>query len=362
MDFIKKELLNQNRVLTMSNNRKCDYLIVDCSMESVMIMGIKDNPYTRDVILIKEFLNSDYNEVIDEIVNICYEFDIHIVLNDKHGFGIKFRDKFLSIVSSYDISIRDIDGNNYNGLSELKKDIESSEIRLLQTYNCGKLSYKKYFLGYSNIMKFHEETDKLMEEVANINYYVSLDGRIKIKMINGNSTSRARFNCLLLYYAYKYEMHNFNTVENIKNTKEDYTLSKRSANYEMIHGIFYKFMFKSIENDKVKIIFYCSGINKFEQFKNIIEEKDFKHLFNDEINQIRSSKDELQIMFNNDSRIKLLYASDSARGNKCHYSVVDTAISKDLLDNIIIPQGVLYDIDKEKMGLTDNYNIEFVEM
>lgn len=143
---------------------------------------------------------------------------------------------------------------------------------------------------------------------------------------------------------------------------EDYNISKRMASYEIVHGVFYKFMFKSIENNGIKVIFYVNNSCKTEQFKNIINEKKFRDIFNDKIKQIKNSKEDLEIIFNNDSRIRFLYASDGARGNRYHYAVVDMTISKDIFNNIIRPQSMFYDIDKERMGLTDIYNIEFIEM
>ncbi|MGI5950113.1 hypothetical protein, partial [Peptoniphilus sp.] len=110
------------------------------------------------------------------------------------------------------------------------------------------------------------------------------------------------------------------------------------------------------------IIFFCSARAKTIQFKDIINEEKFKGLFNNEIQRLFSSKNDLRIELFNGSLIRFAYASDSARGYRCHYAIVDTDIDGEIYEYVIRPMTVLYDLGKEKKGLKDKYNIEFVKM
>lgn len=153
-----------------------------------------------------------------------------------------------------------------------------------------------------------------------------------------------------------------NIGESLKLIMDKIDKSKRMAQYEIIHGIFYKYMFKAIENEKINIIFYHNGSEKLRQFENMSKEERFKELFYKDIKLIKINRDDLQIILYNGSSIRFVYASDNARGYRYHYAIVDTNIEPEMYDNVIRCKGILFGIDKEKKGLKDNYNIEFIEM
>lgn len=360
------EKLSTQRVLTMSNNRKCDYLVVNCGRKSTFVMGIKNNTYTTDIVLIKEIFSENTEGLVEKIRTICFEFDVHVILLDKRGIGLGFNNVFNQNIPSNIIQIREVDMLSYdwnNGIIKFKDDIEKSSLRLLQSYKCAELSYQKLFLGYSDVMDFHKETDELIKEINNIDISTKYNGHIQIDRIN-DEISLVRFNCLLMYYTYKYNIENgkyTNKDFGDDNKQKEYDIHKRISQYEIIHGIFYKYMFKAMENEKVKIIFYHSGYNRLQQFKDIIEEEKFRELFYNEIKNMRIRRDSIEIVLNNDSSIKFEYASDGAMGLRYDYVIVDTNIDREVYDNVIRCKGI-YDLDKENKGLKDNYYIEFVEM
>ena len=358
------EKLSSQRVLTMSNNRKCNYLCVDVGRNSTTIMGIQNNTYvmeTIDVVFIKEIFNKKINKLVEEIRNICYEFDIHIVLTDIHGFGLGFYEEFNKNIPSNFISIRKVNILDYTSiLIEFENDVEKSKIRLLQTSKCAKLSYKKSFLGYSDIMNFHRETDELINEIKNLDI-VCDNKRIKLQKIN-EDINDIRFRCLMLYYIHTYNIENCKHIKDYDINEEVYNSIKEINKQKISRQVFYKYMFKAIDNKEIKIIFYHNNYFKLEQFKNIIKEENFKELFNDKIKEIKISKECIEIIFNNNSMIQFVYVSDNARGYRFHYAVVDSDINKEIFNDVVLPKGILFDIDKKKKNLKDNYNIEFVEM
>ncbi len=46
--------------------------------------------------------------------------------------------------------------------------------------------------------------------------------------------------------------------------KEEYELNKRIALYNIIHGTFYKYIFKCIENDNINVLFYYNNKSKIQ--------------------------------------------------------------------------------------------------
>ena len=143
---------------------------------------------------------------------------------------------------------------------------------------------------------------------------------------------------------------------------DDYEISKRNVLYQIVNGVFYKYMFKAIKYKQINIIFYISNCNKIKQFRNILDELNFRELFEKDIKQVISTSDKLEITFKNNSNIRFVYASDNARGYRYHYAIVDTNIDREVFCNIIEAKDILYDIDKEDRNLQDNYNIEYLEM
>jgi len=92
--MLSKEMLNKNRVLTMSTNRVCDELVVNCGIKSTIMMAIRKGD-TKDILFIKEFKDANLNEITNNAIWICREFNIHKILLDKFGTGQNFYYEFL---------------------------------------------------------------------------------------------------------------------------------------------------------------------------------------------------------------------------------------------------------------------------
>lgn len=366
--MITKELLNKNRVLTMSTNRKCDYLVVDVSSnkcETIMI-GVNTQGNTKDILVVKTFTNKTFDDLAKEAYWTCKEFDIHIVLVDRNGYGIGFIDSFNKFVPDDIVSLREvnifskesIDFYQYAYLN-IENDLKNGVLRFLQTTELAYNSYQKQFLGYSNIMEFHTETDKLIDEIANIKPDI-VSNRIKLSMVD-NNIGKLRCSCLLIYYSYPYNCIDKNKLQNDKK-EEQYYIAKNMCRYYINRGILYKYMFKSIEIKDIKTIFYYKDKSKIRQFANMVIDKEFKDLFNDYISTIKSSKEELDIYLDNGSAILFRAGLDSSRGCRYHFAIVDTDINNEIYNNVIYPKGVLFEMARRDGVLKDNYNIEYIEM
>ena len=368
--MITKELLNKNRVLTMSNNRKCDYLIVDVSSTTgnnrdiTTMMAINTQGNRKDILVIKTFIGKSFAELVDEAYWLCCEFGIQIILVDKSGMGLGFIEQFEMNINPNNVSVRGLDGRkiyqNIN-INEIKKDLQYGNLRFLQTPELAMVSYMKPFLGLSNIMDSHRETSELINEINNLEIKMRLD---KIVLSGLDETiGKGRLNCLLAFYSYPMNMAS-ELEDDSKGNKERYDVAKRNNKYEIIHGIFYKYMFKCIENKHIKVIFYHNGQHKIQKFQDITEEDQFRSLFLKDIKSISKSKDRFEIIFYNGSIIQFMYASDNARGYRSHYAVVDTEIDRETFDNVIRFKTMLFDVEKEKSyGRIENiYNIDYIEM
>jgi len=358
--FIPKELLNKNRVLTMSNNRKCDYLIVDVGNNLTSMMAINNQGNSKDILVVKTFENKKLSELVDEAYWLCTEFGIRIILADSAGMGLGFIDTFKMNIKQDDIQIRSLDGNKINrfvNINEIINDLNNGILRFLQTPELAKNTYIKPFLGLSNIIEYHKETDKLIDEINNLEIKIRL-GNIVLGRLN-ETIGRTRLNCLLMFYSYP--MNCVDSENDIDN--KQYDIVKRMAQYEVIHGTFYKYLFKCIDNEKINVIFYHNNKRKIIQFQNIVNEKQFRDLIQKHTQNIINFKDNLDIRFLNDSQIKFIYASDNARGYKYHFAIVDSEIDKDMFNNVIAGNSVLFDIAKRDGKLErDNYCVEFIEM
>jgi len=359
--MINKELLNKNRVLTMSNNRKCNYLIVDVGADSTVMMGINTQGSTKDIIIIKSFKGKITDELVDEAYWLCTEFGIKIILVDIMGFGIDFFDKFRCSIRNDIVQIREVNFHydKSEELYQIEQDLKFGTLRFLQTPELANASYNKPFLGYSNIMLFHKETDELINEFDNIKLEV-INGKIKLNRVN-EEIGLLRAGCLLLYYSYPSNC----AVE--ENNNDEYTVSKyemtkRMSQHYITYGVFNKYVFKCIENENIKVLFYCASRNKFTQFHNFIEGNEFKKVFNVYTQRVRVSQEYIEIFFNNGSVIKFVVTNDGSRGQRYHFAVVDTGINKEVFDNVIRIKGTLFDIAIRDGLLKDNYNIEFLEM
>jgi len=361
--MITKELLNKNRVLTMSNNRKCDYLIVDFGNNSVAMMAINVHGGTNDILIMKTFEDKSSEEIVNEAYWICKEFDIHILLTDSIGYSLVFIDNFKQNVSDDEISVKQVNikdvVNSYNNpYLRIEDNLKYGSLRFLQASELANVSYKKTFLGYSNIMQFHKETDELINEISNIKLDISFDGKIRYNKIN-EDISILRFNCLRLFYSYSVGAISNDELGDIK---EKYDVTKRIAQYEVIHGTFYKYLFKCVENDGIKVLFYHNGKHKIKQFQNITQEDDFRKLFSKDIKRLSITKDGLDIVFFNGSSVRFVSGGQNSRGQRYHYAIVDSDLEKDIFYSVIVPTSVLFESDKDNMGLKDNYNIETIEM
>lgn len=202
MEF-KKEMLNRNRVLTMSTNRKGDYLTIysdyQTKLNNVMIIRSYSGD-VNDVIFIKQI---PY-ESIDKIFDICFEFNISNILIDINGFGSAVANNILEYIKSHKsrnhidmIQVRDGIINKSSELSYIYQDIENGKLRFLQSVNCAKINYRKAFLGYSEIIDCHRETDKLIDEMSDIKLSVNYSGILKLN----NNIECSRLNCLMIYYS-----------------------------------------------------------------------------------------------------------------------------------------------------------------
>ena len=368
--FIPKVLLNKNRVLTMSNNRKCDYLIVDVDTtgngkDITTMMAINNQGNTKDILIVKTFINKKSKELVDEAYWLCCEFGINTILADNIGLGLGFIESFQENIDSDNINIIPLDGikiSKFINIRDIIDDLNNGKLRFLQTPELAKNTYIKPFLGLSNIIEYHKETDKLIDEINNLEVKLRL-GNIILDRLK-NTIGKSRVNCLLMFYSYPMSM--VDKVEIFNDDIEQYDEIKRIEKYNIIHGTFYKYLFKCIENENINVLFYYNNKNKVTQFQNMIDEEQFKNLIKKHISRINMSKDYFEIIFNNDSLIRFVYGRDNARGYRCHFAVVDTEIDREIYNNVICGKTILFDmVKRDKMDnrlKDDNYCVEFVEM
>jgi hypothetical protein len=353
--MISKELLNKNRVLTMSNNRKCNYLIIDCGKDLTTMMGINIQGNRKDILIIKSFVNRKFAELVEEAYWLCNEFGISIILADKLGMGLGFIETFKANIKQNEIQIREINGleiANQILVNEIINDLNNGLLRFLQTPELAKMSYQKPFLGLSNIMEYHRETNELINEINNIEFK-AISGNVKLSRID-DIIGKTRVNCLFMFYAYP-------TVAYVDN--KEYEVQKRINKYNISKEIFLKYIYKCIDNEKINVIFYHSGSNKIRQFYDFLNEERFQTLIKSNVKDIKLSKENLEIIFFNGSSIRFIFAGNNARGYRYHFAVVDTGIDKEIFDNVVRCKGILFDIAKREGRLKeDNYNIEFLDI
>ena len=360
--FIPKELLNKNRVLTMSNNRKCDYLIVDVGRDSTVMMAINNQGNSKDILVIKTFIGKTFPELVDEAYWLCCEFGIQIILADNRGLGLGFIEQFEENIKKNHIQIRAFDGikiNQFININEIINDLKNGVLRFLQSPELAKNTYIKPFLGLSNIIEYHKETSKLIDEISNIEIKMRLD-KIVLSGID-ETIGKGRLNCLLAFYSYPMNMAS-GLEDDSKGNKEKYDVAKRNNKYEIIHGIFYKYMFKCIEKKHIKVIFYHNGKHKIQMFQDIVEEEQFRFLFLKDIKSISKSKYRFEIIFHNGSIMQFMYASDNARGYRSHYAVVNNEIDRKTFDNVIRFKTMLFDVENSDGMIENIYNIYYIEM
>ena len=369
--FIPKVLLNKNRVLTMSNNRKCNYLIVDVgntegdSKDVTTMMAINNQGNTKDILVVKTFTNKKSKELVDEAYWLCCEFGINTILADNIGLGLGFIEAFQENIDSDNINIIPLDGikiSKFINIRDIIDDLNNGKLRFLQTPELAKNTYIKPFLGLSNIIEYHKETDKLIDEINNLEVKLRL-GNIILDRLK-NTIGKSRVNCLLMFYSYPMSM--VDKVEIFNDDIEQYDEIKRIEKYNIIHGTFYKYLFKCIENENINVLFYYNNKNKVTQFQNMIDEEQFNNLIKKHVSRINMSKDYFEIRFNNDSSIRFVYGRDNARGYRCHFAVVDTEIDREIYNNVICGKTILFDMVKrdgmDSRLKDDNYCVDYIEM
>lgn len=140
-------------------------------------------------------------------------------------------------------------------------------------------------------------------------------------------------------------------------------MQRRMFNYEILHGTFYKYMYKAVDNEGLRIIFYHNNHNKLIKFSNIVNEQQFKDIFNKEIEKIVSNKNVLEIYFKNESCIQIIYGNENSRGHRYNYAIVDKDINKEVCDCIIKPACIPYSHNSGKKTTKLKYNcgIEFLD-
>jgi hypothetical protein len=322
-------------------------------------MGINNQNDINDIIVLKTIHHQTSEELVNEVYWLCKEHNTQIVLTDNVGYGLGFIDTFKQNIDPYYISIREVNGTkiyNFDVTNKIKEDLNYGRLRFLQIPELAEKYYQKQFLGYSSIMQYHKETDKLVDEIVNVNLQVKLGNVVFGKY--DDDIGKSRVSCLLMFYS-----HPLDATENKdENTISQYELSKRMSLYNIIYGTFYKYMFKCIENDNIQVLFYYRIKDKMKQFENITQEKEFRELFLDYIQTIKITKEDFEIRLHNGSRIKFVSGSDNSRGYRYHYAIVDKEINREIFDNVIRAKGVLFDMAEKEERLKDNYNIEFIDM
>ena len=140
-------------------------------------------------------------------------------------------------------------------------------------------------------------------------------------------------------------------------------IPKRIFIYEIVHGTFYKYAHKAVDNEGVRIAFYCDNHNILIKFRNMINEQHFKDIFSKEIETIVSSANMITIYFINKSCIQINCINECSVGCRYNYAVVDKDITKEIFDCIINPMYVpySYNSDKENIVLKYDTGIEFID-
>lgn len=343
------DLINQSRTLTISNNRKIDYLMVDCGREDTTVIGLQES-CVNDIIYMDNIKSTKLKDIAKTIKDICYEFNIDNVLIDNCGMGTGLIEN-LELDKTIVKPFNNCQGKDY--LFDFHNDISKGRIRFLQSSLNAKSSYKKPFLGYSNIMKLHNSTDEFIEDIKNC----ELDGMSgKLKIIGKTKY----LGCLLMYYNYKRNL--FKEIVNDSKEKAKRDTNIKMAKYEILHGLLYKHMYNSIEHGNLTTIFYMEDWSKLLKFRAMVQEEEFKNRFKTDMKNLLISKDNLQIQLFNGSIIRFLKASLSAKGYKYNFAIVDTNINRKEFDEIIDASLVPYRDDRSNpIDLNNNYYMEYAD-
>lgn len=136
---------------------------------------------------------------------------------------------------------------------------------------------------------------------------------------------------------------------------------KRENQYSKISSTFYLNMFKALENENYKIIFYIRDSGRLNTFWGIMKEDYFEKCFIDKITHIRQTKTNSQIILENGSKVDFIVATDNARGYRYHHAVVDTSISLEMYDHVIRTKSTHYDRDRILAVVSDVEHIDFLD-
>lgn len=211
--MLSKEILNENRILLMSTNRKLDYLLVDTDfrMKETTIIGIThamSSKEIKDIVFIKTIAMNDnikLKNIAEYIENLCIEFGHPTILIDSMGLGLGMYDTLKAM--NLDIQIIPIKCTSTlqsEAICLFYNNVHESKLRFLQTEKNAKNSYRHSFLGYSEIINSHKETDNLINEIADIELESNKNNIVRLKKTNDNINT-TRFYCLLLLYLYYHD-------------------------------------------------------------------------------------------------------------------------------------------------------------
>lgn len=253
--MIEKELLNKNRVLTLDKNTRGTWLVVNISTESATMIVIDENGYgttNENIQFIKTFENKTYSELVDSARWICQEFSVARVLIESIGLGLGFVDAFRNNVPNTQIDVRE-----FNKMSSVNKDklimyakgminknLENGTLKFLQTPECAVNTYKYKFLGYSEVMEAHRETDLLIDELCNLDIKIISNKGVLDRIDKDITKNRA--SCLLLYYLYLSDLEN-KAVETIEidgnseiiiNGMNAYKIIKKTDKLTVVNALF----------------------------------------------------------------------------------------------------------------------------
>ena len=89
-----------------------------------------------------------------------------------------------------------------------------------------------------------------------------------------------------------------------------------------------------LEKDKYKVGIAIKGEDKRNIMRQLILDM---VVGSDCVETIRNSKNNFEVCFKNGSRIKFIYASDSARMNRLHLLIVDRDVSIDIVQYVLKP-------------------------
>lgn len=204
---LTKELINKNRVLTISTNYKIDYLMINVDKDNNdcigSILGISTKDNTKDILLVKTFKEKTIEELVEKVYWICVEFNVRRVLCDTLGYSIAFYDCFVANINPHDlpiIAMKMVDRGAFGSIyKQIEKDLQIGTLRFLQDVELAKTFYKESFLGYSEVISFHKETDDLINQISSVKLTIKNGYLI---FISDKEIGKSQLVNLLMYYGF----------------------------------------------------------------------------------------------------------------------------------------------------------------